>query len=202
MLGFHGSVTSAPSRNNGIVQHCCVSLATQQYWMALESVADNNVNKQHCYTRNNIQAFPWLWDGCLRTSMDIQCGLEFTRVQTWLCVGLWTPFSWKTKFVSGNCERSTWVYTVDSEDIWSSGLVNGRLIMDMRQGAVVVCKWTDNLTMDCPDVCLEAFWLQEWEWVLEDCHKRSCWKNSIGELVFQDRTGRMCTCVRRVSDCV
>jgi hypothetical protein len=27
---------------------------------------------------------------------------------------------------------------------------------------------------------LEAFWLQEWEWVLEDCHKRSCWKNSIG----------------------
>jgi hypothetical protein len=29
-------------------------------------------------------------------------------------------------------------------------------------------------------VCLEAFWLQEWEWVLEDCHKRSCWKNSIG----------------------
>jgi hypothetical protein len=29
-------------------------------------------------------------------------------------------------------------------------------------------------------VCLEAFWLQEWEWVLEDHHKRSCWKNSIG----------------------
>jgi hypothetical protein len=29
-------------------------------------------------------------------------------------------------------------------------------------------------------VCLEAFWLQEWEWVLEDSHKRSCWKNPIG----------------------
>jgi hypothetical protein len=29
-------------------------------------------------------------------------------------------------------------------------------------------------------VCLEAFWLQEWEWVLEDFHKRSCWKNPIG----------------------
>jgi hypothetical protein len=29
-------------------------------------------------------------------------------------------------------------------------------------------------------VCLEALWLQEWEWALEDCHKRSCWKNSIG----------------------
>jgi hypothetical protein len=34
--------------------------------------------------------------------------------------------------------------------------------------------------MDCPDVCLEALWLQEWERVLEDCHKRSCWKNPIG----------------------
>jgi hypothetical protein len=43
----------------------------------------------------------------------------------------------------------------------------------------VVCKCTDSPTMDCPDVCSEAFWLQEWERVLEDCHKRSCWKNSI-----------------------
>jgi hypothetical protein len=32
--------------------------------------------------------------------------------------------------VSGNCERSTRVYTVDDEDIRSSGLVNGRLMMD------------------------------------------------------------------------
>jgi hypothetical protein len=44
----------------------------------------------------------------------------------------------------------------------------------------VVWKWTDSLAMDCPDVCLKALWLQEWEWVLEDCHKRSCWKYSIG----------------------
>jgi hypothetical protein len=50
----------------------------------------------------------------------------------------------------------------------------------MRRGAVVVCKWTDSPTMDCPDVCLKAFWLHELEWVLEDCHMRSCWKNSIG----------------------
>jgi hypothetical protein len=50
----------------------------------------------------------------------------------------------------------------------------------IRRGAVVECKWTDSPTMDCPDVYLEASWLQEWEWVLEDCHKRSCWKNSIG----------------------
>jgi hypothetical protein len=39
----------ALSRNNGIVQHSCVSLVTQQYWTALASLADNNVNKQHCY---------------------------------------------------------------------------------------------------------------------------------------------------------
>jgi hypothetical protein len=44
----------------------------------------------------------------------------------------------------------------------------------------VVCKQTDSPTADCPDVCLKAFWLQELEWVLEDCHKRSCCKNSIG----------------------
>jgi hypothetical protein len=49
----------ALSRNNGIVQHCCVSLDTQQYGTALASLADNNVNKQHCYARNNRQAFLW-----------------------------------------------------------------------------------------------------------------------------------------------
>jgi hypothetical protein len=42
------------------------------------------------------------------------------RVQT--CIWLRTPFGWKTKFVSGNCERSTRVNTVDGEDIRSSGL--------------------------------------------------------------------------------
>jgi hypothetical protein len=44
---------------------------------------------------------------------------------------------------------------VDGEDIPSSGLVNGRLMM--CRGAVVVCKRTDSPTMDCPDLCLEAF---------------------------------------------
>jgi hypothetical protein len=34
-------------------------------------LADNNVNKQHYYARNNRQAFPWKRDGCLRTSTDI-----------------------------------------------------------------------------------------------------------------------------------
>jgi hypothetical protein len=61
----------ALSRNNGIVQHCCASLATQQFWKALASLADKNVNKQHCYARNNRQAFLWLWDGCLRPLTDI-----------------------------------------------------------------------------------------------------------------------------------
>jgi hypothetical protein len=167
------------SRNNGIVQ-LLQSLDTQQYWTALASLADNNVNKQHCYAHNNRQAFPRSQDCCLRTSKDIfsVCwnSLECRRV----CIWLRTPFGWKTKFVSGNCERSTWVYTVDGQDIRSSGLLNGRLMMDYTPSAIVVCKWTNSPTMDCPDVCLEAFWLQEWEWVLEGCHKRSCWKNSIG----------------------
>jgi hypothetical protein len=43
-----------------------------------------------------------------------QCGSRIVRGQ--LC--------------RGNSERSTWVYTVDGEDIRSSGLVNGRLVMD------------------------------------------------------------------------
>jgi hypothetical protein len=36
----------ALSRNNGMVQHCCVSLATQQYWTVLVPLLCNNVNKQ------------------------------------------------------------------------------------------------------------------------------------------------------------
>jgi hypothetical protein len=91
-----------------------------------------------------------------------QSGLEIGRTQTCLYVA-------RDEHVS--------LYR-DGEDIRSSGLVNGRLMM--CRGAVVVCKWTDSPTMDCPDLCLEAFWLQEWEWVLEDCHKRSCWKNPLG----------------------
>jgi hypothetical protein len=42
-----------------------------------------------------------------------------------------------------------------SEDIRSSGLVNGRLMM--FRGTVVVCRRTDSPTMDCSDLCLEAF---------------------------------------------
>jgi hypothetical protein len=40
-----------------------------------------------------------------RNSTEVQCGSEIVRVQTCLCVGLWTPFGWKTEFVLGNCVR-------------------------------------------------------------------------------------------------
>jgi hypothetical protein len=59
--------------------------------------------------------------------------------------------------VSGNCERSTRVYTVDDEDIRLSGLVQVNDGWTIRRSAVVACKRTDSPTMDCPDVCLEAF---------------------------------------------
>jgi hypothetical protein len=68
--GSLGSVTLA------LLQQCTSttllrSLDTQQYWTALASLAGNNVNKQHCYARNNRQAFPRSQDCCLRTSTDI-----------------------------------------------------------------------------------------------------------------------------------
>jgi hypothetical protein len=46
--------------------------------------------------------------------------------------------------------------TVDGEDIRSSGLVNGGLMMYTPRCRCGV-QLTDSPTMDCPDVCLEAF---------------------------------------------
>jgi hypothetical protein len=47
---------------------------------------------------------------------------------------------------------------VDGEDIRSSGLVQvNDGLYTIHRGAVVVCKWADSPTMDCPDVCLETF---------------------------------------------
>jgi hypothetical protein len=46
---------------------------------------------------------------------------------------------------------------VDGEDIRSSGLVNGRLMMDYTPRCRCGVQVDDNPTMDCPDVCLEAF---------------------------------------------
>jgi hypothetical protein len=46
---------------------------------------------------------------------------------------------------------------MDGKDSQSSGLVEVSDGLTTRRGAVVVCKWTDSPTMDCPDVCLETF---------------------------------------------
>jgi hypothetical protein len=51
-------------------------------------------------------------------------------------------------------------------------------------------------------VCLEAFWLQEWEWVLEDSHKRSCWKNSIGVDVPRPYRSDVYVCSRSFRHCL
>jgi hypothetical protein len=110
--GSLGSVTLA------LLQQCTSktllrSLDTQQYWTALVSLADNNVNKQHCYARNNRQAFPRSQDCCFRTSTDVFSVFWKSLQSRRACVWLRTSFGWKIKFVSGKCERNTWVYTVD-----------------------------------------------------------------------------------------
>jgi hypothetical protein len=61
-------------------------------------------NQQHCYASDNRHRDVTMVFGILLISV---CMLEFARVKTWfeivqlqtcLCVGLWTPFGWKTKF--------------------------------------------------------------------------------------------------------
>jgi hypothetical protein len=76
----------ALSCNNGIVQHCWVSLDMQQYWTALASLADNNVNKQHCYARNKRQVFPRSQDCCIRNSTDMNSVCVGIRSSADMCV--------------------------------------------------------------------------------------------------------------------
>jgi hypothetical protein len=98
-------------------------------------------------------------------------------------------------------ERSMRVNTVDNEDIRSSGLV----------------QVNDGLHAEVPLWCASGPIARRWivptwcVWKLYDCKNGSeCWKiatrGSVGrilyELLFRDRAGRTCTCVRRVSDCV
>jgi hypothetical protein len=162
--GSLGSVTLA------LLQQCSSttllrSLDTQQYWTALASLAGNNVNKHHCYVCNNRQAFPRSQDCCLWTSTDIGVfwnSLECRRV----CIWLRTPFGWKTEFVSGKSERSMWLYTVDDEDIWSSGLM----------------QVNDGLYAEVPLWCASGTIAHRWivptcVWKLSDCKNGSeCWK--------------------------
>jgi hypothetical protein len=115
-------------------------------------------------------------------------------------VFLRTPVGWKAEFVSGNCERSTRVYTVDGEDSRSLGLVqvSGGLYAE-------VLLW-------CASGPIARRWIvPTCVWRLSDCKNgSSCWKRTrrrpVGrillELVFRDRTGWMCACVRIVSDSV
>jgi hypothetical protein len=117
--GSLGSVTLA------LLQQCTSttllrSLATQQYWAALASLSSNNVINS-IVTHATIDTETLLWYS--EFYWHHQSGFEIARVKTCVCIWLRTPFGWKIKFVSGNCDRSTWVYTVDGEDIRSSGLV-------------------------------------------------------------------------------
>jgi hypothetical protein len=125
---------------------------------------------------------------------------ENRLVQTCLCVGLWTPFGWKPKFVSGNCERSTWVYTMDGEDIRSSGLVQ------VSDGL-----YTEVLLWCASGPTARRWILPTCVWRLSDCKNvSSCWKiatrGPVGrilfEFVFRDHTGWTCTCVWWAVDCV
>jgi hypothetical protein len=105
--------------------------------------------------------------------------LEIARVQTCLCVGLRTPFGWKIKFVSGNCERSTSVYTVDGEDSRLSGLEQA----------------SDRLYAEVPLWCASAPIGRRWivptcVWKLSDCKNvSSCWKiatrGPVGRIVLE-----------------
>jgi hypothetical protein len=140
-------------------------------------LADNSVDKQHCCAHNNGRAFLWLRDCCIRNyywyrqsvcwnPLEWRCGLRIVRVQTCLCVGPWTPFGWKIKFVSGNSERSTWVYTVDGEVIRSSGIEQA----------------SDGLYAEVPLWCASGPIARRWivptcVWKLSDCKNGSvCWK--------------------------
>jgi hypothetical protein len=75
---------------------------------------------------------------------------------------------------------------VDGEDIRSSGLEQAS--DGLRWGAVVVCKWTDSPTMDCLDVCMVAFWLQEWEWLPQEVLLEEFYRSECSETV---RVGRL-----------
>jgi hypothetical protein len=52
------------------------------------------------------------------------------------------------------------------------------------------------------DMGLEAFWLQEWEWVLEVRHKKSCRKNSIGVGVPRPYRSDMYVCSKSFRLCL
>jgi hypothetical protein len=158
--GFFGNVTWALSGNNAVV-HCYVSLATQQF--------KRRAYQQHCYARDNRHGdvsvvtglstdFYWFSQSCLEIA-------ECRRV----CVWLRTAVSWKTEFVSENCERSTWVYTVDGEDSRSSRLVQ---VSDGLYAEVLLCASGPIARRRIVPTCVRR---------LSDCKNWSeCWKIATG----------------------
>jgi hypothetical protein len=195
-----------------------ITLALLQQWDSILSrflsyatlapLADNNVNKQNCYARNKRHRDVTMVFELRRIEQSVlestrgKSGVKIVRVQTCLCVGLWTPFGWKIKFVTGKCERRTRVYTVDGEDIRSSGMVNSRLMMDYTPRCCC------GVQVDrCPDDGLSRRVFGDFltarmgmsvgrlpqEVLLEEFYRSEC---------SRDRAGRTCTCVRRVAGCV
>jgi hypothetical protein len=141
-------------------------------------LADSNVNKQYCCARNNGRACLWFRVGCLWTSTDTTVG-SGDRLGADVCIWLWTPFEvgrlssyrklWEepVSLYSGR-----WRHSIVRAGKWRVNDVYTEVPLWSASGPIAQ-RWIDL-------VCLEALWLQEWEWVLEDYHKRSCWKNSIG----------------------
>jgi hypothetical protein len=159
--GSLGSVTLA------LLQPCTSttllhSLDMQQYWTALASLAVNNVNKQHCYTRNNRQAFPRSQDCCFRTSTDISCVFFGNRSSTDVCVCLAADSFW----------LEDWVHIGKKREEHMS-LFRGR----WRHSIVGAGKWqvNDGLYAEVPLWCASGG--PTFVWRLSDCKNGSeCWK--------------------------
>jgi hypothetical protein len=124
-----------------------------------------------------------------------QSGSEVTRVRTYMW--LRTPLGWKIKFVSGNCERGTWVYTVDGEDIRSWGL-------DQASDGLYA-----EVLLWCASEPIARRWIvPTCIWKLSDykngsdCHKRSCWKNPIGVSVPRPHWSDVYVCSKSCRLCL
>jgi hypothetical protein len=144
----------ALSRNNGIVQHCCVSLDTQQYWTTLASLAYNNVNKQHCYAHNNKTRFYGIRDSTDITSV-VWRSFEYRRA----CVG-------REEHVSLYCGR--WRHSIVGAGKWQ---VNDGLYAEVPLWCAtepIARRWV-------VPTCV---------WKLSDCKNGSeCWKIATRGLV-------------------
>jgi hypothetical protein len=163
--GFLGNITWALSHNNAVV-HCYVSLATQQF--------KRRAYLQHCYARDNRHGDVSIVTSLL--SMDFYWYSQslFGNRLVQMCV-----WGWKTEFVSGNCERSTWVYTVDGEYSRTSGLVQ---VSDGLYAKVLL--W-------CASGTIARRWIvSTCVWRLSDCKNvSSCWtiatRGPVGKTVLE-----------------